>query len=75
MFIHHGYANWKDASGKTGAFCKHEYSSLHKQAVEVIYTLPRTTTDVEELLSAAHSIEKESNRKYWSRRQLRLYSI
>ena len=32
-FIHRGYANWKDASGKTGAFCKHESSSLHKQAV------------------------------------------
>jgi len=45
-FIHCGYANWKDASGKTGAFCKHESSSLHKQAVKVIYTLPRTTTDV-----------------------------
>ena len=37
-FIHCGYANWKDASGITGAFCKHECSSLHKQAIEVIYT-------------------------------------
>lgn len=63
-FIHRGYANWKDASGKTGAFCKHESSSLHKQAVEVIYTLPRTTPDVGELLSAAHGCEKETNRKY-----------
>ena len=63
-FIHRGYANWKDASGKTGAFCKHESSSLHKQAVEVIYTLPRTTLDVGELLSAVHASEKESNRKY-----------
>ena len=36
MFIHRGYANWKDASGNTCAFCKHESSSLHKQAVEVI---------------------------------------
>ena len=63
-FIHRCYANWKDASGKTGAFCKHESSSLHKQAVEVIYTLPRTTPDVGELLSTAHANEKESNRKY-----------
>jgi len=63
-FIHCGYANWKDASGKTGAFCKHESNSLHRQAVKMIYTLPRTTTDVGELLSAAHSIEKESNREY-----------
>ena len=52
-FIHRGYANWKDAyaSGKTGAFYKHESSSVHKQAVEVIYTLPRTTPDVGKLLS------------------------
>ena len=63
-FIHRGYANWKDASGKTGAFCKHESSSVHKQAVEVIYTLPRTTPDVGELLSTAHASEKESNRRY-----------
>ena len=63
-FIHRGYANWKDASGKTGAFCKHESSSFHKQAVEVIYTLPRTTLDVGKLPSAAHVSEKESNRKY-----------
>ena len=63
-FIHRGYANWKDASGKTGAFYKHESSSLHKQAVEVIYTLPRTNADVGELLSTTHANEKESNRRY-----------
>ena len=63
-FIHCGYANWKDASGKTGAFCKHECSSLHKQAIEVIYTFPRTTPDIGELLSTAHASEKEYNRKY-----------
>ena len=63
-FIHRGYANWKDASGKTGAFCKHESSSLHKQAIEAIYTFPRTTPDIGELLSTAHASEKEYNRKY-----------
>ena len=46
VMIHHGFANWKNASGKTGGFCKHESSSLHKQADEVIYTLPRTIPDV-----------------------------
>ena len=62
-FIHCGYANWKDASGNwmllgTGAFCKYECSS---QAVEVIYTFPRTTPDIRvgELLSTAHASEKE----------------
>ena len=63
-FIHRGYATWKDASGKTGPFCKHECSSLHKQAVEVIYTFPRTTPDIGELLSTTHASEKEYIRKY-----------
>ena len=59
--------HWKDAYGKTSAFCKHECSSLHKQAVEVIYTFPRTTpvvSDIGKLLSTAHASKKEYNRKY-----------
>ena len=37
---------WEDGcSGKTGAFCKHKSSSLHNQAVEVIYSLPRSDCD------------------------------
>ena len=63
-FIHCGYANWKDTCEKIGAFCKHECNSLHKQAVEVIYTFPRTTPDIGKLLSTAHANEKEYNRKY-----------
>ena len=63
-FIHRGYTNWRDVSGKTGTFCKHDCSSLHKQAVEMVYTVPRTTPDVGELLLTAHASEKECNRKY-----------
>ena len=33
----------------------------------MIYTLPRTTPDVGELLSTAHASEKESNSKYLSK--------
>ena len=37
---------WKDdPSWKTGAFCKHKSSSLHNQAVEVVYSLPRSGRD------------------------------
>ena len=30
---------------ETGAFCKHKSSSLHNQAIEVIYSLPRSGRD------------------------------
>ena len=49
---------------KIGAFCKHECNSLHKQAVEVIYTFLSTTPDIGELLSTAHASEKEYDRQY-----------
>ena len=50
-----GYCNWKDA---TSAFKKQE-SKTHCEAVEAMITLPKTTSDVGELLSKAHKEEKE----------------
>ena len=38
-FITRGYQNWKDA---TIAFCNHESSACHKQAVDVMITIPAT---------------------------------
>ena len=59
------YIYWKDTHpGKTGTFCRHKSSSLHKQAVEVIYSLPRSSPDIGKLLSTAQASEKEYNRKY-----------
>ena len=61
---------WKDdRSGKTGAFCKHKSSSLHNEAVEVIYSLPRSGHDGwrRHLLSTIRIVqasEKVCNRKY-----------
>ncbi len=51
-----GYSNWKDA---TVAFKKHQESKTHREAVEAIVTLPKTTRDVGELLSDMHKKEKE----------------
>jgi hypothetical protein len=51
-----GYCNWKDA---TSAFRKHQESETHCEAVEAMITLPKTTSDVGELLSKAHKEEKE----------------
>ena len=44
-FITRGYQNWKDA---TNAFRKHENSACHKQAVDVMITIPATHSDVGE---------------------------
>ena len=63
-FVLRGYCNWKDASGEKGGFASHESSSVHKKAVEVIETLPRTTRDIGEQLSSAHAEEKLRNHAY-----------
>ena len=57
--ISKGFFNWKDA---TIAFRAHEKSLCHKEAVEIVLTLPTTTKDVGELLSNAHAHEKAVNR-------------
>ena len=63
-FVVRGYSNWKDASGDKGGFSSHECSSVHKRAVEVIETLPRTTRDIGEQLSSSHVEEKLQNCSY-----------
>ena len=45
------------------SFKKHEQSSCHREAVEVMVTLPATTRDIGETLSQQHAKEKEGNRK------------
>ena len=54
-----GFSNWKDA---TMVLRKHEQSSSHRQAVEVIITLPASTVHIGEQLSQQHVKEKELNR-------------
>ena len=43
MQVTKGYSNWKDA---TVSFNKHEGSNCHREAVEVIVTLPATTVHI-----------------------------
>ena len=52
--------NWKNA---TALFQKHEQSACHREAVDVVLTLPATTKDIGEQLSQQHAKEKESNQK------------
>ena len=59
-----GYCNWKDASGDKGGLASHESSQVHKRAVEVIETLPRTMRGIGEHLSSAHAEETLRNRAY-----------
>ena len=58
IFLSSGFSNWKDA---TVHFVKHEKTVMHKIAVDLIVTLPRTTRDVGEMLSSAHAAEKAVN--------------
>ena len=59
IFLSGGFSNWKDA---TVRFVKHEQTTTHKIAVDLVVTLPRTTRDVGEMLSSAHAAEKAVNR-------------
>ena len=47
----------------TTSFRLHVASACHKEAVERVFTLPATTRDVREALSAAHALEKTENRQ------------
>ena len=55
-----GYSNWKDA---TVGFRNHELSGCHREAVEVIISLPATTMNIGAHLSRQYAQEKELNRK------------
>ena len=55
-----GFCNWKNA---TSLIPKHQQSSCHREAVEVLITLPVTTKDGGEQLVQQHSKEKEYNRE------------
>ena len=59
-FMTKGFSNWKDATGK---FCIHASSKCHKEAVLKMVTLPSTTMDVVESLSAQHQREKLERRQ------------
>ena len=54
-----GFNNWKNA---TSLFQKHQQSDCHKEAVDVVITLPATTKDVGELLVKQLSNGSEYNR-------------
>ena len=41
-------------------FRKHQESKTHQEAVEAIIILPKTSSDVGELLNQAHKAEKEN---------------
>ena len=55
-----GYSNWKNA---TLSFKRHKSSACHREAVEMVITLPATTSDIAEQLSLQHSKQKEANRQ------------
>ena len=62
MQVCRGFCNWKNAKTQIQ---KHQESKCHREAVEVVITLPKTTVDIGEQLSLQHAREKEYNRKYF----------
>ena len=58
-FIINGFYNWKDASV---SFKKHDSSKCHRESVDIVLTLPRTTKDIGEILSTKHAEDKIHNR-------------
>ena len=59
IFLSSRFSNWKDA---TVGYVKHEQTTTHKTAVDLVVTLPQTPRDVGEMLSSAHVAEKAVNR-------------
>ena len=58
-FISKGFQNWKNA---TSSFREHEQSSCHKEAVEMVITLPVTHKDISECISSAAGEQRKENR-------------
>ena len=56
--ITRGFNNWKDA---TMLFRKHEESGCHKDATQVVITIPKDTPDVGEILSHTLAVERKEN--------------
>ena len=58
-FISRGFKNWNDA---THVFRCHELSSCHKEAIEMVVTLPSTIKHVGELLSSTFLDDRKKKR-------------
>ena len=59
MQVTKGFSNWKDA---TISFRNHQASACHREAVEVVITIPSTTQDIGEQLSHQHAAQKQQSR-------------
>lgn len=60
VFSKIGYSNWKKA---LQSFEKHENTIFHREAVQMLVTIPQTTRDVGDMLSDSHAAAKAENRK------------
>lgn len=58
-FTTSGFSNWKRAIEK---FNKHETSMSHRQAVDFVEKIPRTTMNVGNMLSSTYAQQKAENR-------------
>ena len=56
-----GFSNWKAG---TQCFTRHECTSAHKAATDIMVTIPSTTCDVGSMLSSTNTQQQASNRQY-----------
>lgn len=54
-FVTTGYTNWKNARSTDKGFNKHESSKCHKQALQRLVEIPKSTEDVSQLLQSNHT--------------------
>ena len=66
-FLINGFSNWKNASV---AFKKHDSSKCHRDSVDKVITLPKTTKDIGETLSTKHAEKKNDNKQKWPQNAL-----
>ncbi len=59
-FISRGFTNWKDGPE---CFRRHEESKCHKEAYDMIVSIPNTVPNVGKMLSTIHSKKQHENRK------------
>ena len=59
-FTRSGFSNWKKALER---FEKHQSTLEHREAIELVKTIPNATKDVGGMLSGVHAQQKAENRE------------
>lgn len=59
-----GFDHWEYALTKTKGFHKHELSNCHEQALNRLYKIPKSHTNIDILINEKHADTTKTNREY-----------